>query len=232
MLEFRQRPVRSWLDESYGRSLAHELSERLVNRCAGEKALVITLTYNREGYADARELFRAQQDEQHVPLFFRRLARALGENLAGRWFAKVEFQRGGWIHFHCVIVGLSWIDHEVLTETWGHGHTWVKPASRSKLAYACKYVAKEGGVPQWLLNERRVRIVRVSPGFWLSETRHRERKEPGIRYTFAYIPIGERLQRARSICIVREETIVSSDKPGVAYTGRVVRWRQFHMGVG
>ena len=81
MIQLKQRGTGSWLDPRSSKSLAAKLSTRLVERCRGEKGVVVTLTYRREEFGDSRELYRAAQEEQHVPLFLRKVSRHLGESL-------------------------------------------------------------------------------------------------------------------------------------------------------
>lgn len=206
--EFRQRRIRSWLDESFSRVLARQLTERLLDRCRGERGLLVTLTYRRDEYESARDLWRAQSDDQHVPLFMRRLGRAIGEDLRGRWIAKAEFQEGGWVHFHVVLLGVERIEHEVIERTWGHGFVWVNRLTQSRLRYACKYVAKAGGIPAFLYASRRVTLIRTSTGFWLDgdESEEPERApRPEVPPSVGYIPIGERIARAARQTVVRDE---------------------------
>lgn len=166
--EFRQAGSGSWLDPISSKGLAARLSSRLAARCQGERGVVVTLTYKRDRYDSAQALYHAASDEQHVPLFLRRLQRRLNTNLRGRWFCKMEFQRGGWVHWHLVILGVDFIPHASLKAAWGHGHAWVERMTPESLTYITKYVAKPGGIPGWIHAQRprSVKIIRVSPGFW------------------------------------------------------------------
>lgn len=206
--EFKQRRVRSWLDVAFSRFLARRLTDRLLTRCKGQRGLMITLTYRREEWSTPRDVWRAQSERQHVPLFMRRLGRALGENFSGRWLAKAEFQQGGWVHFHIVLLGVLRIDHELIERTWGHGYVWVSRLTQSRLRYACKYVAKAGGIPAFLYASRRVTLVRTSTGFWLDGDEHdvdEVASRPGdpLPAAVGYVPIGERIARAEREVVVR-----------------------------
>lgn len=226
MIEIRQRGTGSWLDPRSSKGLAARLSTRLIERCKGERGVVVTLTYRRDEYENSRTLYRAAQDQQHVPLFLRKVSRHLGESLKGRWFCKMEFQRGGWIHWHILILGVSRISIEALRDMWGRGHVWVDRLKPKALTYLTKYVAKPGGVPGWIYAEppRAVKIIRVSPGFW-GETESREEPAPiededpyahlepeepeppePERYTAnVYEPIGSRIDRQRDCFTARDE---------------------------
>ena len=171
MIEIKQRGTGSWLDPKSSKALAAKLSTRLAERCKGEKGVVITLTYNRDEYESSRALYHKAREEQHVPLFLRKIGRRLDESLTGRWFCKMEFQRGGWIHWHIILLGVSRIEHSMLAEVWGRGHVWIDRLKPKALTYLSKYVAKPGGVPPWIYAERSrsVKIIRTSPGFWFKE---------------------------------------------------------------
>jgi len=166
----KQRPCRSWLNRETSPAISAALAQRLVDRCRGESdVLMLTLSYERSAWQwDPERLFHAASDEQHVPLFFRRLQKYLGGSLKGRWLCKQEFQRGGWVHWHIILVGVPFIPHDDLTRLWGYGHVWINKAKRSRLRYVCKYASKDADIPAWLYAQRlrAVKIIRVSPGFW------------------------------------------------------------------
>jgi hypothetical protein len=139
-----------------------------VNRCRGHRGVFVTLTYRREDWDDSQDCYRSAQEQQHVPLFLRKVSRFLGESLKSRWICKLEFQEGGWVHWHIIILDVNKIPHAELTRMWGRGHVWINRLSPGRIRYCCKYVCKGGQVPGWLYAEptRGVKVVRVSPGFW------------------------------------------------------------------
>lgn len=149
-----------------------KLSTRLSDRYAlrGEpKCLFITLTYNREDYKSPLHLYREQREQRHFRRFVARVSNYLGEDTNGKWIRKIEFQEGGWIHFHLILDTDKTIPHSDLCMLWGHGHTWINRGNKSRINYFCKYIAKEHGeVPAYILAEpqRSVKIVAVSPSYW------------------------------------------------------------------
>ncbi|HEX5470564.1 MAG TPA: hypothetical protein VFW73_01700, partial [Lacipirellulaceae bacterium] len=201
----------SWLDPNCAGLLGWKLGQKLWRRCRGEVGLFLTLTYRRDEYASGQELYYRQQERQDVPLFMRRLSRALGVSLKGKWLCKAEWQSGGWIHFHLVILGQSFIDHALLERCWGHGFVWVKRLSKKNCLYLTKYVAKGGRIPLWLYGEapKTVKIIRVSPGFWRrpGDPVPQEKKPAevvlwsdgtpvrGAKVHGCYVPIGIRLRQ-------------------------------------
>lgn len=213
MIELRLARCESWFDERSARRLSARLGDRLWERCKGHRGLFVTLTYRREEYADARDLYRTAQEQQHVPLFLRKVERRLGVQLKGRWFCKLEFQSGGWVHWHLIILDLERIPHDLCTELWGHGHVWLRRLNRRNVRYCTKYTSKGGELPYWLLMEapRSVKVVRVSHGFWGEphdpppdpdpcESSDRPR---GMRLT-AWVPLALSLINARDRFVARD----------------------------
>lgn len=206
MLELRPRISKSWLDTRAARRLSAELRERLLDRCRGEQGVFITLTYRRDEWDDARHLYRASSEERHVRRFVERLSQLMGESLTGRWICKLEFQRGGWVHFHLLLLGTRHIDHGLLEHAWGYGYVWIERMNPKRIRYVCKYVAKGDSLPEFLYLEpcRSVKIVRVSPGFWGESDRPpRPKSEPSQKLS-AYVPLGMLIERAEHETIVRD----------------------------
>jgi hypothetical protein len=224
MIQFKVRSSRSWFDHRYGKVLAAELADRLVSRLAGEDALFLTLTYRRDDWADPQELYRRSQVERHVRLFIARLGRYLRQSMRGRWLCKLEFQVGGWVHWHLLVTGLRFVDHGVLTRLWGHGHTWVERAEERTIRYVCKYISKEGDLPGYIYLEpiRSLKIVRVSPGFWREERASVSRCDSlGDSVALpVYVPIGEMLERSEKQVTVRSAS-------GAWCTFRMEPWTLF-----
>lgn len=200
----------SWLDHECAGILGWKLGKRLWSRVShrmanGEKGVMLTLTYRHSDYRDAEDLYQSQKERQDVPLFMRRLGRALRRNLTGDWICKMEFQQGGWVHFHIILMGIDHINHSLLTLAWGHGHTWINRLNKKRVIYMVKYVAKGGKIPLFLYSERprSVKIIRVSKGFWGEPSKPSKPrcpiwdeygpKEQGV--VNAYVPIGIKLMR-------------------------------------
>lgn len=168
MIEIRQVATDSWLDPRSAKRLSCALADRLWKRCQGHRGLFVTLTYDRSRYDSALQLYRQQSEAQHVALFIRKISRLLDFDLRGKWFCKLEFQKGGWVHWHLIILDIAKIPHQACTELWGRGHVWLRRLSRRSVRYCTKYVCKGAEVPAWLYLERprSVKIIRVSSGFW------------------------------------------------------------------
>jgi hypothetical protein len=220
---------RSWFDPRGSRALAAALGDRLWSRCKGRRGLFVTLTYNRAHWASPQALYRATSDDQHVALFLRKVARLLKQDLGGRWFCKLEFQKGGWVHWHLIVLDVDPIPHAAVTRLWGHGHVWLRRVTRRAIRYTCKYVTKQDGFPMWLLSERprSVKFIRVSPGFWGECAPRGEREEshrdgggedevdapsaddssPHVADLSGacYVPIGERIAQLEHRIIAKDD---------------------------
>lgn len=209
MMFFKVKGTKSWLDPLSQRSLSANLCKRLWDRCHGRRGLFVTLTYKRDDYESPLDLYREQSEQQHVPLFLRKVSRYLGVNLKGKWFCKMEFQDGGWVHWHIIILGVERIPHAKATELWGRGHVWLRRLNLRNIRYCTKYVAKDGQVPQFLYGEppKSIKIVRVSPGFWGdTEPKEPDDDPPPKRKRWPYfVPIGEKIERARAQVVVHDE---------------------------
>lgn len=189
MIEIKQQGTGSWLDPLSVKGLSARLSSRLTERCRGHRGLFVTLTYDRTGetyegggFDSSLACYRAAQDEQHVPLFLRKVSRYLGESLTGRWLCKLEFQKGGWPHWHIIILDVPKIPHAELKRLWNKGHVDVRRMSPKNIRYVTKYTCKGGDLPAWLLAERSraVKVIRVSPGFWGKGGDGTERSEASV----------------------------------------------------
>lgn len=209
MLEIKARGSRSWLCNIQAPLLSAVLRSRLRARLANAKGLFITLTYDRSNFASPRDLYARQAREQHVPMFMRRLKRALGvKSLKGKWMRKMEFQRGGWVHFHMVLLWPTTIDWKLIQECWGHGYIFVgRLDPDTHIGYLSKYLSKDEPIPPFLYAEkpRSVKVVASSPGFWgdTSPRDYVERIDPATRLP-CYQPIGDRIKIGSQTLIVRD----------------------------
>lgn len=246
-LRIRRAGSRSWLDHDGSRAKCAELQQRLTERCHNEHGLFLTLTYDRTPYGTPRDLYRAASEEKHVALFMRRLGRAIGANLTGRWICKLEFQRGGWVHFHIIVLGLRFIEHAKIQTAWRMGYVHVRRLTAKASRYLSKYVAKDGQLPAFLMLEPlgSVKVVRTSRGFWNRNgpaprpTTDREAAEPPTFRIAAYCSIGDSIERRDRQTIVEsrgrfrhlaspiEEVIFAQLGKGLQFAGKVGRWLHF-----
>lgn len=187
--------------------MAFKLGDKLTRELKGEKAVMLTLTYDRTRYEGPRELYRQQREKRHVGRFINRLEKYLGRKLKGEWIRKLEFQKGGWTHWHIIIRGMNYIEHAELLKIWGHGHAFVTRASKTRLRYFAKYVAKPGDWPSFLLGERSrsVKLVATSPFFWRNTSAPTtDAVKPRARYRPKpwYIPLAIRFHEQRNRTVV------------------------------
>ncbi len=216
-IRVRRAGSRSWLDYQWAKAFGAKLAARLEDRCRGEYGIFMTLTYQRDQFDDPRHLYREASEKKHVAEFMKRISRYLGESVTGRWICKMEFQAGGWVHWHIILLGVSRIEHADLLNLWGHGYVWVSRMNAITRRYMTKYVAKGGGLPAFLYGERprSVKVIRTSKGFWRDTTpkRDRDRPKPSPQLN-AYRPIGESLRQS-------DVTSVVQDLDGVYHTQRI-----------
>ena len=213
MISIRVPGMKSWFDNKSVPFLSWQLCENLKQRMNGRKGLFVTLTYRRDEYESPSDLFDQMKQRQDVPLFIRRLNKYLGISLKGKWMRKMEFQRGGWIHFHLVIDYPHTIPHTDLLRLWGYGHVWVERWSENHTQYLAKYISKGETVPGWILMEKpkTIKIVAVSPGFWGKNTDDKKKYIKKIPNPWGKsgccIPIGVRLEEYnnRTLCRTKEK---------------------------
>ena len=80
---------------------------------------------------------------------------------------KVEFHKNGWAHFHVVFLSRSYLPGGLLNALWGLGRTNARRIGNQRFRYLLKYVTKGGGLPEWVLGRRRLRVLQSSRGFLL-----------------------------------------------------------------
>lgn len=197
-VEIKPGQARSWLDATYGPVKAWQLAEKLITRCKGERVLKIELTYRREEFQSPDDLYYKASAERHLRRFISRLSERLGTSLTGLWIAKTEFQSGGWLHWHILIIGLDRIEHDLLDKCWGWGFVWIRRAGEFELRYFCKYFSKTDGVPPFLYTYRAgsVKIIHASPGFWRSPVRSGGGRPDGPIPIPVYTSIGQMINKA------------------------------------
>lgn len=244
IIEVRPCRSKSWLDRSYSHVLAAQLTDRLVHRCRGQKGLFLTLTYRRSDYSGPADLYRLSSEHRHVRRFIESLSRYLGQSLTSRWLCKLEFQRGGWVHYHIILLDVNCIDHSALSNIWGHGYVWINRLTSSRIRYACKYISKGESLPAFLYNEpiRSVKIVRVSPGFW-GDTADSggggipPTDPPSSKLSGCYVPIGMSIELQENSTIIRDkdgkyekrsiptwQLVIESVSLGYTYAGTDQGW--------
>jgi hypothetical protein len=215
MVDIREKRVGSFLDPASWAKLGYVYGQRIWKVCKGRPGVFVTLTYNRDGYAGPLDLYRRQSEKKHIKCFIQKLQRRLGYSLKGRWVRKMEFQRGGWVHWHLIILGEKFIPQEMLESCWPHGFVSLRALTKKRVFYTCKYVGKGGiGVPAWLYGEppRSVRIIQSSPGFWPEEDRkpstycpiYAKYGPPPPQRIPGFRPIGAGLREGRG-CTVRDQ---------------------------
>lgn len=216
LISIRQYKKDSLLVEN---SRAHyRLSKKLESAVEkfNEKKLFITLTYDHNNYDSPAQLYRIQKEERHVRRFISRLANYVECDLTGRWICKLEFQQGGWVHFHIIMDSPKYIPQEHLNNIWGYGFTWINKIGKKHKNYFAKYASKTGGLPKYLLTERQrsIKVVRTSPGFWeyIDQPKKVERLYVNKNTRFpAYSPVATIFKQKTIIRINNSQTTLDVD---------------------
>lgn len=105
----------------------------------------------------------------------------MGYSLKGKWIRKLEFQDGGWSHFHLIIEAKDYIPHDDLYDIWGHGFAYINKMSKKRLHYFTKYIAKTADqLPNFLKVEptRSIKIIAASPTWWHDTPKTKQTEEP------------------------------------------------------
>jgi len=178
-----------------GTRLNSRLQSRF-ERAGNPAALFITLTYKRDEWESPLHLYREQREKRHFRNFVSRVSKYLNESTNGKWIRKIEFQRGGWIHFHLILDTNKTIPHLDLMSLWGYGHCWINRCTKARMNYLCKYVSKNNdNVPAYILAEpqRSVKIVAVSPSYWNDGHSSSHHESTNSVKWAVYTPVAESL---------------------------------------
>jgi hypothetical protein len=131
--------------------------------------LFLTFTFDQALFADPSAAFEHGRD--HLRRMFHRLRQ--GVEWEGKTYridapycVKVEFHANGWAHFHVVLMTRRYLPGGLLNELWGLGRTNVRRINNHKFHYLLKYVTKGGGLPEWVLGRKRLRVFQTSRGFY------------------------------------------------------------------
>lgn len=123
----------------------------------------ITLTLDPKKFASAESGYHYAKDRMRF--FFRRLRNELGlSDLRFIW--KLEFQKNGWVHWHCLVDYKKLLPHQIVLDCWGLGFVNVKRMEQRSCRYIFKYVAKgNADIPAWFLKQSRPRVLQSSGVF-------------------------------------------------------------------
>ncbi len=91
------------------------------------------------------------------------------------YLTKVEFHKSGYAHFHIIFRSRNYLPPRLLDRLWKLGRTNVKRIRNRQLDYLLKYVTKGEGLPEWVKERNRLRILQPSRGFYESWEAGRER---------------------------------------------------------
>lgn len=203
---------RCWFCPECAPRKGRELRDRLMPKVREFRAvLMVSLTVDPHVFdGDPRLAWRYVRQSRCVSRLVRALDRA-GLLHSRRFFYVVEWQKGGFAHFH-MLLDAAFIPHEILSAMWnrfrprwagdpapgrpGLGFVWVSKGGPMGRAHAVRYLTKyltknpREGYPDWVMDaggDQRIRRYEVSRGFWgedsdKSPERARRRQNPRITY--------------------------------------------------
>lgn len=176
-------------------------------------SLFLTFTVDPSKFASPEEAFcEAREHLRHVFFRLRNGVEWLGKayKVDAPYCVKVEFHANGWAHFHVVLLTRRYLPGELVKCLWGLGRTDVRRISDGKFKYLLKYVTKGGGLPEWVLKLKRVRIWQTTRGFYKPEMAKVETVERNDDL-IGFVPkkrrhsstIGERIERWRKSALLQ-----------------------------
>jgi hypothetical protein len=175
------------------------------------KMLFLTFTVNPALYEDPQAAFEHSRDR--LRRVFHKLRK--GVTWEGKWYqvdapyaVKVEFHKNGWAHFHVIFLSRRYIPGALLNHLWGLGRTNVQRISNHRFRYLLKYVTKGGGLPEWILGRKRLRVFQSSRGFLRRrEEIGTEAKQPvptKSRFRRRVTTLGERLETWKKSALLKQ----------------------------
>lgn len=140
----------------------------------------LTLTVDPANFSDSREAWQVGNSRlRHV---FSKLKRYYSISEVS-YFWKLEFHISGYPHWHLLLPVSIFKDYigkgssfllfiEKVAKYWGlcstNGVDVKRIDSASVIGYVSKYVCKGGQFPDWVYNEKKIRVFSSSPGFLLN----------------------------------------------------------------
>lgn len=176
----------SWACPSCCVIMGAELRRRLKERLEGERVILVTLTIDRSKFASAVEAWRYIKDRRKIPRAIGDFYASLGLSANGQWISKMELQRKGWPHWHCLLI----VPHDLVLPRkgafdahWSLGFSNVRHRGGS-IGYFTKYIAKDATLEDRAMLDasglpvKGVRWVTAARGFWGKGRAKREREAP------------------------------------------------------
>lgn len=183
----------SWFHPRGIRKVLHRLLPRLPDV---SRRLFLTFTVNPTLYDSPQGAFDESRDK--LRRIFFRLKRGVeweGKRyqLDAPYCVKVEFHRSGWAHFHVIFLTTRFLPGALLNHLWGLGRTNVQRINNRDFHYLLKYVTKGGGLPDWILGRKRLRVFQPSRGFLKPAHQETSQKPKKLRGKRRSTVLGQRL---------------------------------------
>ncbi len=172
---------RNWYTAEGAAYNGSALYKRLSGRFVSYRPTLLTLTVDPSKHESPHAAWLWGKSVLRKTLYD--LQKALGRDI--RYFWKLEVQGNGYPHWH-IVLDTRIARHEfdaalrALASRWLAGSSMqgidVKRIQKGSVKYLLKYVSKDGGWPEWMLDRCRIRIVGASLGFWDDGENCREKK--------------------------------------------------------
>jgi hypothetical protein len=175
------------------------------------KMLFLTFTVNPALYQDPEAAFAHSRDR--LRRVFYRLRKGItweGKlyQVDAPYAVKVEFHKSGWAHFHVIFLCRRYVPGALLNDLWGLGRTNVQRISNRRFRYLLKYVTKGGGLPEWILGRKRLRVFQSSRGFLRrpdEDAPEAAQASPAQRkFRRRVTTLGERLERWKKSAVLKQ----------------------------
>ena len=164
---------KSWACRGCAFLLGKALVSRLMSRLEGCSVVMVTLTLSRDRFDTPGKALDFLKRNRSVARALSAWGESFDSDLSGRWFCKMELQRGGWPHFHVLIdlpEPMASLDlRKSMDGFWSHGFSNVSEVCGPEaVRYLAKYAAKSSAQLEDLdsLPAHGFRWTMSSRGFW------------------------------------------------------------------
>jgi hypothetical protein len=175
------------------------------------KMLFLTFTVNPALYENPEAAFEHSRDR--LRRVFHRLRKGVTwegkhHQVDAPYGVKVEFHKSGWAHFHVIFLTRQYLPGSLLNHLWGLGRTNVQRISNHRFRYLLKYVTKGGGLPEWILGRKRLRVFQSSRGFLRGRAEHGPEAAQAIptkrTHRRRVTTLGERLEQWKKSALLKQ----------------------------
>lgn len=169
--------------------------------------LLITLTVNPNLFKNPSSAFDYSRDRiRRVFYHLRKGVYWKGKfyQLNAPYWVKVEFHKNEFSHFHIVFLTNRFLPGELINHLWKIGRTNIKRIDLKGINYLLKYITKNGELPNWVKERKRLRITQASKGFYIELEQKKKESIDSIQKRQLKdnsLTIGERMEKWKRIAV-------------------------------